>query len=95
MATPAYKPDTLVVDVPAPTRRRQITEVDVHVLVEGRWHKRVPDHSFTSCGKHKIHSEFHQLRHPALIGRLCDECFTEHERAEADRNNTAEFEKVT
>jgi hypothetical protein len=100
MAATSYEADTLVVEVdePASSRRssrRMGTEVDVHVLVEGSWHKRIPDHSFTSCGVHKIHSAFHSVRHPKLIGKLCDKCFTDYERGIAETANDEETKSVT
>ena len=101
MAVADYAPDTFIVEVPEErtssrrTTRRIGTEVDVHVLVEGYWHKRTPDHALTSCGEHRLHSQFHSVRHPMLLGRLCGQCFTAFERGIADSANAAELAKVT
>jgi hypothetical protein len=96
MAVTNYEPDTVVVEVEdRPSRRRPASETDMHVLVDGWWHKRIPDHSWTACGDHRLHSQFHPIRHPRLIGKLCEKCFTDYERGMADGANTAEFEKVT
>jgi hypothetical protein len=101
MAAVSYDPDTLVIEVPEErtssrrTTRRIGTEVDVHVLVEGHWHKRTPDHALTSCGAHRLHSQFHSVRHPVLLGRLCEQCFTAFERGIAESANADELKKVT
>jgi hypothetical protein len=71
------------------------TEVDVHVLVEGSWHKRIPDHTYTSCGVHNNHTAFQSVRHPKKNGTHCDKCYTDNERGNAQTANDEETKSVT
>jgi hypothetical protein len=92
-----YQPDTVVLDLEEwkPKRRKPADEVDMQVIVDSVWHKRTPDHAMTACGNHRLHSQFHAIRHPQLIGRLCPTCFTPFELGIADAANAAEYEKAT
>lgn len=62
-------------------------ELTMQVLTEGFWHRRTPDLTETACGlplrmvTTPPRREELTLRH----GKLCELCFTEHERAKAYR----------
>lgn len=90
-----FDDETRIVDVddwhPPTVSRRKTTEVIMHVLVGGLWHRRSPELGETACGQ-SYHSEYspvrpEQLRHP--MSRACD-CFTRKELAKADERYAEE-----
>lgn len=85
--------DTVVVDVDdfTPPRARVRTEdLTMHVFHEGRWHRRMPDLSATSCDE-QYNSQFAPLRREELTHPLCPRCFTAAELARADAKRAKEF----
>lgn len=80
--------DTIVIDDPDARARDQ--ELTMHVMVEGEWHRMLPDLSETSCEK-RYHSAFSPLRmHDQLVHPLCGVCFTPGERRLADKHTERE-----
>ncbi len=83
MATTAYEPDTVIVDVEerpsAPRRPTAELTMQVH-HDDGRWHRRTPDLSMTACGK-PLFRLGQMLRHETYAGEICGECFTPFELA--------------
>ncbi len=93
--------EALVIDNPEDPLAQ---EVEVHVCLhedDGRWHKLLPNHSATSCGK-KFNVTRVTLRREALehAHAMCPTCFTDYERllaTDADakvRRDTLEVEPI-
>lgn len=59
--------------------------VQVKTTPRGDWHKMLPDRTRTSCGDQLF---AYATRDECLEGTLCPKCFTEYERALADRAHT-------
>lgn len=60
-------------------------ELTMHVMVDGEWHRRLPDLSATSCDK-PYNAQFCPPRREELTGPLCATCFTPTERAKAQEH---------
>lgn len=98
MATPALaydEADKEVVDVEEPpfrpvagppiARSRTSTgELTMQVLVDGEWHRRMPEITPTSCER-EYNTQFSPVRREELTHPLCPVCFTPAEIARADR----------
>lgn len=85
----------VVVDVDdgfsVPYRGRVPTkELEMQVLHEGAWHRRLPDLSATACGS-RYHSGFTPVRREELKHPLCTTCHTSVELGLADK---AELEQL-
>jgi hypothetical protein len=97
-AAPAlYEPDTEVADVEEPERpyvsRSITTDVVMHVMIDGEYHRRSPGLGRSSCGR-PYHSQYapvrpETLKHP--LSRECG-CFTPFELEEADKSTRLEHE---
>lgn len=55
----------------------------MHVMVEGLWHRRLPDLTATSCGS-QYHAQFAPVRREEMKHPLCTTCFTTVELGRAD-----------
>lgn len=85
----AYEPDTIVMDLDEQAASAPTEELTMHAMVEGQWHRRMPDLSETSCEK-RYHSQFAPLRREELTHPLCPICFTPAEIRRADAKQQAE-----
>jgi hypothetical protein len=93
----AYEPDTEVVDEPEPPPiaigRVSTGDLVAQILVMSQWHRRTPDLLETACGVPVGTVMTTPIRREVLTlrdGGLCSDCFTEHERMKARRNDIEE-----
>lgn len=88
MALLAYEPDTVIVDLALP--RVATEDLTMQVLVNGSYHRRLPNLSATACGT-RYHAQFAPTRREQLRHPLCSTCHTPLELALADK---AEIDEV-
>lgn len=73
--------------------RTTSSDLSRQVMVEGAWHRRLPDLSSTACGL-AYPSQFCPLRSEMLVAPLCFICFTAVEIARADELQLKERENT-
>jgi len=77
---------------PLTVGRVSTEDLVAQVNVLGKWHRRTPDMSATSCGI-LYHSQFAPTRREELCNPLCDACFTPYELSLANIRGIEEGEK--